>query len=443
MDDEERTFQRFRFYPGAETWVLKGELCRLLRVGVVELETIYPSLFIRRASPDELSHLLVGGFLSPADYNADGNKQIYLVRASDVDTLLEGNEYEDNYRQEPLPPSAVSGGPGVKQWGYWIPQVPKGTYSDLKITQGLRPNNPFSARLFASLGHAKESQKLESMAEKEEISVPIRLELEHGGLQLRDQFLWNINDEIMTAADFANMLCDDLGLPAVPWMAMVRDQIDDQLTEFRSKDFFAQTIRENRRKFYQQYGEAMSAETSKPDTKPGTGSETVTVESKSVKSQADSTKGDDDADQKSVTAASLGVAEGDRIVLRLNIHVGNVNLTDCFEWDLGAPDYCITEFAQQTVTELALPISYVPIIDHAIRAQLMHYIKSVTQGEFVENVIIEGPEDAAEIYRDEVNEDGVEWGPSLTMVSREEIERIRVAREREARRLRRSAARRR
>ena len=45
-----------------------------------------------------------------------------------------------------------------------------------------------------------------------ETLVPIRLDMDIEGQKLRDTFLWNKNETMMTPDQFAEVLCDDLDL---------------------------------------------------------------------------------------------------------------------------------------------------------------------------------------------------------------------------------------
>uniref|UniRef100_A0A060TCN0 ARAD1D00902p n=1 Tax=Blastobotrys adeninivorans TaxID=409370 RepID=A0A060TCN0_BLAAD len=62
--------------------------------------------------------------------------------------------------------------------------------------------------------HATYSQKqLNDIANKEELLVPIRLNLEYDNHRLTDFFMWNINEEVITPEAFAMITCTDLDLP--------------------------------------------------------------------------------------------------------------------------------------------------------------------------------------------------------------------------------------
>ncbi|KAK3084767.1 hypothetical protein FSP39_018532 [Pinctada imbricata] len=63
--------------------------------------------------------------------------------------------------------------------------------------------------------------------------------------------------------------------------------------------------------------------------------------------------------------------QGDqRVILKLNIHVGNISLVDQFEWDMSEPENSPEEFAQTLCGELGLGGEFVTSIAYSIRGQL-------------------------------------------------------------------------
>ncbi|CAG8508356.1 19879_t:CDS:2, partial [Racocetra fulgida] len=74
------------------------------------------------------------------------------------------------------------------------------------------------------------SQQLRDIAQKEDILVPIRLEIDGAdGFKLRDTFTWNMNETYITPEHFAEVLCDDLHFPASQFAPIIVKQIRDQL----------------------------------------------------------------------------------------------------------------------------------------------------------------------------------------------------------------------
>eukprot|EP00118_Oscarella_pearsei_P022772 m.266538 g.266538 ORF g.266538 m.266538 type:complete len:119 (+) comp40501_c1_seq40:79-435(+) len=46
--------------------------------------------------------------------------------------------------------------------------------------------------------------------------------------------------------------------------------------------------------------------------------------------------------------------EDRRVIVKLNIHIGNTSLTDQFEWDMSNPDNIPEEFARRTCADLGI-----------------------------------------------------------------------------------------
>lgn len=59
-----------------------------------------------------------------------------------------------------------------------------------------------------------------------------------------------------------------------------------------------------------------------------------------------------------------------RVIIRLNIHVGNISLVDQFEWDLSEADSTPEEFTKKLCAELGLGGEFVTAIAYSIRGQL-------------------------------------------------------------------------
>ena len=50
------------------------------------------------------------------------------------------------------------------------------------------------------------------------------------GHKLRDSFTWNRNEQCLSPAEFARILCDDLELPPNHFVAPITESIESQLT---------------------------------------------------------------------------------------------------------------------------------------------------------------------------------------------------------------------
>lgn len=73
--------------------------------------------------------------------------------------------------------------------------------------------------------------KLEAQASKPSGLIPIRVEFETEAHRIRDCFVWNANEILVTPEKFASVFCADLDLPQRPWVETVANQIRAQIEE--------------------------------------------------------------------------------------------------------------------------------------------------------------------------------------------------------------------
>lgn len=227
---------------------------------------------------------------------------------------------------------------------------------------------------------------LERAAQTAENLIPIRLDLDLGGHKLKDAFLWNLNEELVTPTEFAVNLCQDLGL--------ANSHVDE--------------IARDVRKQLEEYAPVANT-TFAPPGKGG--------------------------------PAELNV------IVELEVHLARHLLTDKFEWnvlELGG----VEDFARTTCEDLGLFGEFVNSLSCAIREQLIRLKKELGD---------QAQAGKADIWRQAVDNDaaydepagirvcpetlGLEWVPSIDVMTREDIERRDGERDRELRRLRREASR--
>jgi SWI/SNF-related matrix-associated actin-dependent regulator of chromatin subfamily B protein 1 len=60
-----------------------------------------------------------------------------------------------------------------------------------------------------------------------------------------------------------------------------------------------------------------------------------------------------------------------RVIIKLNIHVGNISLVDQFEWDLSEEKNSPEEFAKKICSDLSLGGEFVTAIVYSIRGQVI------------------------------------------------------------------------
>jgi SWI/SNF-related matrix-associated actin-dependent regulator of chromatin subfamily B protein 1 len=138
-----------------------------------------------------------------------------------------------------------------------------------------------------------------------EVLVPIRMDMDIDGQKLRDTFLWNKNETLITPEMYAEILCDDLDLNPLNFVPAIAAAIQQQLDSFPAD------------------------------------SENL------LKEQTDQ-----------------------RVVIKLNVHVGNISLVDQFEWDLSETKITPEEFARKICSDLSLGGEFVTAIAYSIRGQV-------------------------------------------------------------------------
>ncbi|KAF5096443.1 hypothetical protein D0Z00_002775 [Geotrichum galactomycetum] len=161
----------------------------------------------------------------------------------------------------------------------------------------------------------------EEIADTPEMLVPIRLDLDLDKYRLHDTFTWNTNEKTVTVAQFAENLVEDFHFP-LSVSTNVATAINEQLTDFHPHTFCDIT------------GPKYAATTNFRD-------------------------------------------EDMRILIKLDITVGQHNLIDKFEWDINCPENSPEEFAEVLCQELNLSGEFCTAIAHAIREQQQLFTKSL------------------------------------------------------------------
>lgn len=284
---------------------------------------------------------------------------------------------------------------------------------------GLIPPSRFiTAKPFVPTKHGDFSEEqLADQAERSVALVPIRVEFETETHRIRDCFVWNLHESLVTPEEFARTFCADLDLPAAPWSDTVAAQIRAQLED-----------------------------------QDGVGSMELAVDG-----------GGNGGDE---------VPEC-RVILSIDVQVDNHHLLDHIEWDLRS-GLTPEEFTHQLCFDLGLAGEAEPLIAHAIHEELMRHKKDAIEWGVIGGFPTEqaaatedGPRDKSGLglMKDKTGL-GLGWGrtpregrgPRILrsvwrdwaeaeefktrweMLSQEEVERREVERERASRRLRRETS---
>ncbi|XP_043228206.1 SWI/SNF-related matrix-associated actin-dependent regulator of chromatin subfamily B member 1-A-like isoform X2 [Amphibalanus amphitrite] len=133
--------------------------------------------------------------------------------------------------------------------------------------------------------------------------------------------------------------------------------------------------------------------------------------------------------EASSAESNCGDTTDQRVIIKLNIHVGNISLVDRFEWDVSDPLNSPEQFAQQLCAELGLGGEFVTAISYSIRGQISWHRRFA----FSEHSLttIERP------YRQQPEADG--WAPFLESLTDAEMEKKIRDQDRNTRRMRRLA----
>ena len=167
-------------------------------------------------------------------------------------------------------------------------------------------------RTFPMCFDDSEPAAIHENAQLPEVLVPIRLDFDIEGQKLRDTFLWNKNETILSPDQFAEVLCDDLDLNPLHFVPAITAAIQQQIENFPNEN-------ENL-----------------------------------LKAQQDQ-----------------------RVILKLNIHIGNISLVDQFEWDLSDENNSPEEFAKKICSDLSLGGEFVTAIVYSVRGQVNTYISLI------------------------------------------------------------------
>ncbi|CAL8085178.1 unnamed protein product [Calicophoron daubneyi] len=119
-----------------------------------------------------------------------------------------------------------------------------------------------------------------------------------------------------------------------------------------------------------------------------------------------------------------------RVIIRLNIHVGNISLVDQFEWDLSEPENSPEQFASRLCAELGLGGEFVTAVAYSIRGQLAWHQRIYA--------FSESPLPTVDVVFRNSNE-ADQWSPVVEVLTDAEMEKKIRDQDRNTRRMRRLA----
>lgn len=259
-------------------------------------------------------------------------------------------------------------------------------------TNRRRPGNRKTRELRISRRDMKiQSEQLEDL-------VPIRIDIDSDKIKLRDTFTWNLHDRVVSPELFAEKLVEDLGLPLETSGQLIRDigkSISEQLMEFYPQIYVHDEPLDPHLPYTAYRNEEM------------------------------------------------------RILVKLNITIGQHTLIDQFEWDINDPRNSPEEFALRMTNDLSLSGEFTTAIAHSIREQSQMFTKSLyIVAHPFDGRPIEDPDLSASFLPTPVSsafrpyQSAKEHTPYLYELNETDLERTEISLSREQRRQKRSVNRR-
>ena len=172
---------------------------------------------------------------------------------------------------------------------------------------------------------------LTTQSEQFEELVPIRIDIEWDKVRLRDTFTWNLHDRTVTPTLFAQQTIEDL----------IAEDLQLSLDQCRPLiQQFAASIQEQIQDFYPP----------------------IFIEEEALDPHLPYNAYKDDEM---------------RILVKLNITIGQHTLVDQFEWDINNPLNSPEQFAEQMTNDLSLSGEFTTAIAHSIREQSQLFVRSL------------------------------------------------------------------
>lgn len=215
------------------------------------------------------------------------------------------------------------------------------------------------------------TRDLENIANHVESLVPIRLDIDVEGYKLKDTFMWNLKEKYLQPQRFAEMMCEDLDLPVSLYASQIAEAITTQIEEHTN-----QLLNE------------------------------------------------------------IPPEEDMRIFINLDIIFGTYAIRDRFEWDL-ASELTPEEFAQSLAADLGLGGEFPGLVAHSIHEQIQKGKAVIASGGLEDvdgdsgilGMLKDSTRAIEDVFRD--SKEIYDWGPLVESVSREQVERLAQAIEKE------------
>ncbi|XP_030872937.1 SWI/SNF-related matrix-associated actin-dependent regulator of chromatin subfamily B member 1 [Leptonychotes weddellii] len=314
---------------------------------------------------------------------------VTLLKASEVEEILDGNDEKYKAVSISTEPPTYLREQKAKRNSQWVPTLPNSSHHldavPCSTTINRNRMGRDKKRTFPLCFDDHDPAVIHENASQPEVLVPIRLDMEIDGQKLRDAFTWNMNDFL-------------------------------QRTHYLYSDQNQTTTTKNPKKLMtpEMFSEILCDDL---DLNPLT---FVPAIASAIRQQIESYPTDSILEDQS----------DQRVIIKLNIHVGNISLVDQFEWDMSEKENSPEKFALKLCSELGLGGEFVTTIAYSIRGQLSWHQKTYA---FSEN-----PLPTVEIAIRNTG-DADQWCPLLETLTDAEMEKKIRDQDRNTRRMRRLA----
>ena len=169
-------------------------------------------------------------------------------------------------------------------------------------------------------------KEMSTQADQLEELIPVRLDVDWDKIKLRDTFTWNLHDRVISPELFAEQLVEDFKLPsesAGHLVHFVSQSLSEQIQDFYPQVFIEEEPLDPHLPYHAYKNDEM------------------------------------------------------RILIKLNITIGQHTLVDQFEWEINNPLNSPEQFAKQMTQDLSLSGEFTTAISHCIREQSQLFTKSL------------------------------------------------------------------
>jgi SWI/SNF-related matrix-associated actin-dependent regulator of chromatin subfamily B protein 1 len=251
-----------------------------------------------------------------------GHKALYAIQRDNAVLLQQKKEeftfYKSLQQQRQVEPGAIF---GYGYEGYGNPRTDvKGIHDTVVYPANRRPGKKKTRPPRVT----RKEQAIQS--EQAEELVPIRLDIEWNKIKLRDTFTWNLYDRTTSPDYFAEKLVEDFSLQVEncrPLISQVSQTLQEQINDYYPQVFLEEGPLDPHLPYSAYKNDEM------------------------------------------------------RILIKLNITIGQNTLIDQFEWELNNPWNSPEGFAKQMTCDLSLAGEFTTAIAHSIREQCQLFSKSL------------------------------------------------------------------